>query len=111
MFSDEYCKLANMVKSFTLITKQSEHTKRLVDYCFMEYGNFIRVTDSVRYVDDIFLNFDKIEDDCKLMIIKEGKEQLLYPAPEYFFVKKELSELLNIGISPKVLCAAFSKAL
>ena len=63
VFFEEYCKIANMVKSFTLIAKQNEHTKKLVDYCFMEYGNFIRVTDSVRYADDIFLNFNKIEDE------------------------------------------------
>ncbi len=107
-FSEEYCKLANMVKSFTLIAKQSEHTKKLSDYCFLEYGNFIRITDRVAYSDDIILNFDNLDDDCKLIIFKEGKDQLLYPDPEYFLIKQELAELLNLGINPKLLCAAFS---
>ncbi len=108
VFSNEYCNLANSVKSFTLITNENDDTGKFCNYCFVEWGNFINLTDDKKTNEDVFVNFDDIDINGKILIIKEGKEQLLYPDPRYFSVKEELIPLLNMGVHPKVACAAFN---
>lgn len=103
--SDEYYNLANAVKSFTLISRENNETDKFTNHCFVEYGNYIKISD--KYVSgDIILDFNML-DDSKIIITKEGKEQLLYPDPRYFSVKDDLLPLINMGIDAKILCGAF----
>ncbi len=108
IFSKEYCKLANNVKTFTLVTNENADTERFCNYCFVEYGNFIKLTGELKTKEDVFVNFDDVDINGKILILKEGKEQLLYPDPRYFLVKDDFLGLINMGVDPKILCAAFS---
>lgn len=108
VFSHEYLVLANAVKSFSLISEETPETKKLSDKCFIEFGNFIRVSDKTNYNHDVIIDFKNLDDDCKIMILKQGREQLLYPDPRYFLMNDELLPLVNMGINPRVLCAAFT---
>lgn len=104
--SDECFLLANMFKSFTLISHRDTETEKFLNRCFVEFGNFIRITDD--YVkSDVYIDLDKVDKDCKTMVVVDGKEQLLYPDPRYFVLKNDLLPLVNMGIEDKILCAAF----
>ncbi len=108
VFNHEYLELANAVKSFSLVSEETIETKKLSDKCFIEFGNFIRVSDKINFTDDIIIDFKNLEDDCKIMLLKQRREQLLYPDPRYFLINEELLPLVNLGINPRVLCAAFN---
>lgn len=105
--TDEYYKLANSVRSFSLISRENNETEKFSNHCFVEYGNYIKIMNSYVGNDDIVVDFNKMDVDCKIMLLKEGKEQLLYPDPRYFMVKDELLPFINMGIDGKLLCAAF----
>ena len=107
-FSDEYCKLANGVKTFTLVSQENNETDKFCNYCFIEHGNFISVEKTVTKTFDVIIDFQKIDNNGRIIITKEGNEQLLYPDPKYFLIKDEFLGLINMGIDPKILCAAFS---
>lgn len=106
-FSNEYCKLANAVKTFTLVSENSCETDKFCNYCFVEYGNYITVEKKIDTNCDVIIDFHKLDNDGRIIITKEGNEQLLYPDPKYFLVKEEFLGLINMGIDPKILCAAF----
>ena len=110
-FSDEYCKLANAVKTFTLVSENSCETDKFCNYCFVEYGNYITVEKKIYTNCDVIIDFHKLDNDGRIIITKEGNEQLLYPDPKYFLVKEEFLGLINMGIDPKILCAAFEVVL
>ncbi len=107
-FCDEFLELANAGKSFSLISDETADVKRLADQCFVEFGNFINVTDKLNLNDDIIIDFNDLDEACKILILKQGKEQLLYPDPRYFLIKEDLLPLVNLGIEPRILCAAFT---
>ncbi len=106
--TDEYYNLANAVKSFSLISGESNETEKFLNRCFVEYGNYIKIKNEYVGDDDIVIDFNDLNEDCKIVITKEGKKQLLYPDPRYFAVKNDLLPLINMGIAPDLLCAAFS---
>ncbi len=107
VFSDEYLTLANCVKSFTLVSKENKAVVEFSSRCFEEYGNFITISDEVVSA-DLIVNFKNLETDGKTLIIRDGRNQLLYPDPRYFVVKEDLLPLVNMGINPKIVCSAFS---
>ncbi len=107
VFTEEYLNIANSVKSFSLISRENIETEKFSGRCFVDFGNYINISDN--YVSaDVFVDFNKIELDSKIMIIKEGRSQLLYPDPRYFTVKDDMLPLINMGIDPKLVCSAFS---
>ena len=107
-FNDEYLKLANSVKSFSLISEETDETRKLSDKCFIEFGNFIKVIAKTDLNADIIIDFRNLDEDCKILFLKQGREQILYPDPRYFTMKDELLPLVSMGIEARVLCAAFS---
>ncbi len=106
-FCDEYLTLANAVKSFSLVSHGNTETEKFSSRCFVDFGNYINISD-VYVPSDVFIDFNKMESDSKIMITKEGRTQLLYPDPRFFAVKDDVLPLINKGISPKLICSAFS---
>lgn len=109
VFSQEYINLAKSVKSFTLLTKESTETDRFCNHCFVEYGFFVNIVNSYDNIVNcnIYVDFNKIEHDGKIMIVKDEREAVLYPDPEFFAVDDEIRPVLKMGIPLKVVCAAF----
>lgn len=110
ILTDEYKKLAKQVKSLTVITADSVDTGEFCNYCFVEYGLFVKISQGIEQnFDDVYIDFDDMDINGKAIIKKQGRDQLLYPDPTYFTVAEDLQPLLRFNISPRLLCAAFEE--
>lgn len=105
--------IVRYARSFTLITKQNLLTENFKEDCFYNYGAIISVKETEPEINryDIYADFNKTEDNAKLMLYLKGLPTLLNADPDYFQYKSELDVITSYGIDNKTAYAAFYKNL
>ena len=105
----EFYPVVKISKSLCLQTKNTPLTKKFAHTCYNEYGAVVQISeDADKNLYDVFLDFEEIDKDGKLIIAVKGKPTLLYPDVTYFENNSEYEKIANLGIDYNTVCAAFS---
>ena len=105
----EYYELVKITKSVTFITENNHYTEKFLNDCYYEYGAIVSVKNEIQSMkNDVYLDFNEIENNGKLMIKAMGKEFLLYPDTRYFENCAEYQKLSRYCIDYNLICSAFS---
>ncbi len=105
--------IVRYARTFTLITKQTPLTEKFKEECFYNYGAIISVKETEPEINkyDIYADFNKTDENAKLMLYLRGLSTLLNADPDYFQYKSGLDVITSYGIDNKTACAAFYKNL
>ena len=109
MCSSSYAIFVRISKAVTIVTDNNIFTEKFAKDCFYEYGSIVNIKkENSTQINDIFLDFNQIDNNGKLMINVKGKDFLLYPDTRYFDNCVEYQKLLPYNIEHNVICSAFS---